>query len=124
MLPQGRPATSPGSTPRVEYDITLPANRGVTLRLRLSPTLDTIGSEGVRIGVSLDEGEVHELVMDLEATCCAPDTPAKQRWYDAVIDNGVTLSADMAAVPAGAHTVKVWRLDDNVVLERIEVELR
>ena len=67
-LPQGRPPTTPANAPRVEYDVTLPKNRGATIRLRLAPTLDTVGSGGVRIGVSVDDGPVQAQVYALEAT--------------------------------------------------------
>ena len=120
-VPQGRPATEPGSAPRVEYDVSLPVNEGIEIRLRLAPTLDTIGRGGLRIGVSLDDGPVEILVADLEPTGGGADTPARQRWYDAVIDNRVVLSADFDEVPPGEHTVTVRRLDDNVILECIEI---
>ncbi|GAB4524413.1 MAG: hypothetical protein Kow00133_12660 [Amphiplicatus sp.] len=120
-LPQGRSATAPAAAPRVEYDVSLPDNQGVDVRLILAPTLDTIGKEGVRIGVSLDDGPVETLVMDLEPTAGGAETAAQRNWYEAVINNRVVLSAKFDAVRAGTHTVKVWRLDDNVVLEKIEV---
>lgn len=67
--------------------------------------------------MSLDDDTVEVLVSDLEATGGGRDTPAQQRWYDAVISNRVTLAAKFEAVPPGLHAVSVWRLDDNVVLE-------
>src|SRR5690606_1779294 len=67
-LPQGRPATAPPQAPHVEYDVSLPANSGFAVRLRLSPTLDTLGTGSVRIGVSVDQGEVQILASALEPT--------------------------------------------------------
>jgi len=120
-LPQGRPATEPPSAPRLEYDLAIPENHAVEVRLRLSPTLDTSGGAGVRVGVSVDDGPVRTLVSALEPTGGAATTPRQQDWYRAVMDNRVELATVFEALPAGAHVIKVWRLDDNVVLEGLEV---
>jgi hypothetical protein len=119
--PQGRPATEPPSAPRLEYDVAIPENHAVEVRLRLSPTLDTTGGAGVRIGVSVDDGAVRTLVSALEPTGGAATNPRQQAWYRAVVDNRVELSTVFDALPAGAHAIKVWRLDDNVILEGLEV---
>jgi hypothetical protein len=37
------------------------------------------------------------------------------------MDNRVELATVFDALPAGAHVIKVWRLDDNVVLEGLDV---
>lgn len=107
--------------PRAEYDVTLPENRGIELRLRLAPTLDMVGRGGVRIGISLDDGPVQTLVSDLEPTGGGAETEGRKRWYAAVIDNRAELSAEFDPLPAGRHTVKLWRLDDNVVVESLEI---
>ena len=39
-----------------------------------------------------------------------------------MIDNGVTLDHTFADVAAGRHTLKVWRIDDNVILEGVRFE--
>lgn len=121
-LPQGRAATDPDEAPRLEYDFVVPATTDAQIRLHLLPTLDTIGRGGVRIGVSVDGGAVRELVMDLEPTGGAADTPGKRAWYDAVIQNRVVLTARTGRLLPGDHTIKVWRIDDNVILDRVELE--
>jgi hypothetical protein len=120
-LPQGRLSTVPPAAPSVEYDVSIPSNRGLDVRLHLSPTLDTTGSGGIRIGVSFDDGPVKTLTSALEPTPGGAATPEQRSWYDAVIDNGTTLSAHFDALEVGDHTLKVWRLDDNIVLESIEL---
>lgn len=118
-LPQGRPATRPADGVCLEYDVKVERPGTGVLTLYLAPTLDTIGSGGVRIGVSIDQGPVETLVAGLEATGGAQDTPAKMAWADAVRDNIVKLSASLGELTAGPHTVKIWRLDDNAVLEKL-----
>jgi hypothetical protein len=69
--------------------------------------------------VSLDDSPVRTLTAELEATGGAQDTPRKRAWAEAVCDNAVRLSADMGHITAGRHVVKVWRLDDNAVLQKL-----
>ncbi|MBC7018253.1 hypothetical protein G6O44_26380, partial [Salmonella enterica subsp. enterica serovar Enteritidis] len=47
------------------------------------------------------------------------DTPGKKRWAKAVCDNAVQLSSELGHRAAGRHTIKIWRVDDNVVLEKL-----
>jgi hypothetical protein len=118
-LPQGRPATSPADAVCLEYDVRVEVPGTATLTTWLAPTLDTTGGRGVRLGVSLDDGPIRTLSADLEATGGAQDTPDKRRWAEAVCDNAVRLSVDMGHIAAGRHVVKVWRLDDNVVMQKL-----
>jgi hypothetical protein len=64
---------------------------------------------------------VKTLTSALEPTPGGAATPEQRSWYDAVIDNGTTLSAHFDPLEVGDHTLKVWRLDDNIVLESIEL---
>lgn len=90
-----------------------------TLTLFLAPTLDTLGKGGLSIGVSVDDQPVQPLTARLEATGGTQDTPGKQAWAEAVHDNLMRLSADLESLTKGRHVVRIWRLDDNVVLEKI-----
>jgi hypothetical protein len=118
-LPQGRPATMPQDGVSLEYDVDLPQDISGQLTLYLAPTLDTIGQTGVTVGVSIDDGTVRTMRAELEATGGAQDTPGKVRWAKAVSDNAALITADFGPLAAGRHTIKVWRIDDNVVLQRL-----
>jgi len=59
------------------------------------------------------------LQASLEATGGDQDTATKKRWADAVSDNVVRLAAELTGIDAGRHTIKVWRLDDNMVLQKL-----
>jgi hypothetical protein len=118
-LPQGRPATTIADGLRLEYDVTIDKAGPATLILYLAPTLDTEGGNGIRIGVSIDDAPPWTLQADLRPTGGTEDMPAQKRWTQAVCDNAVQLSADMGSLAAGKHVVKIWRLDDNVVLEKL-----
>jgi hypothetical protein len=88
--------------------------------LQLSPTLDTLDAGGIRIGVSLDDGPVQTVLSHLVPTAGPARTPEQEAWSRAVIDNRHVVEAQFPQVPQGDHTLTIWRLDDNVVLERIE----
>ncbi|MEN2787523.1 glycosyl hydrolase 115 family protein [Sphingomonas qilianensis] len=118
-LPQGRGASVAGDGICLEYDVVVHKAGPATLTLHLAPTLDTSGHGGSRIGVSLNDGAVQALQLQLEASGGAQDTPGKKRWADAVCDNLVQLSATLGSVGAGRHTIKLWRLDDNIVVQKL-----
>ena len=120
-LPQGQSSTAAGTGPRLEYDVALPRAGAARVRLRLAPTLDTTGGEGVRIGVSIDDGPVHTLVSELEATGGGANNPRQENWYRAVSDNAVYLETQFQGLEAGRHTVTLWRIDDNVIVEALEL---
>ncbi len=118
-VPQGRPATRVEDGVCLEYDLSVRKAGPATVTLYMVPTLDTFGHDGSRIGVSIDGGAVQVLRAVLEPTGGDTDTVAKARWADAVRDNGVRLSAGLGSIAVGRHTIKVWRLDDNMVLQKL-----
>lgn len=118
-VPQGLPATRPEDGVCLDYDVALDTPGPAMLTLYLAPTLNTLDHGPARIGVSLDGGPVQILQAELEATGGAQDTPGKRRWADAVRDNVVTLSATMGHAKAGRHVIKIWRIDDNMVLQKL-----
>jgi len=120
-LPQGQPATTPADGIRLEYAITARAPGTLAVQLILVPTLGT-GAEGtLRIGVSIDDGPVQILRDLLTPAPNAADTQPKRDWERAVSDNARTLNARFPDIAKGRHVLKVWRIDDNVVLQRIVV---
>lgn len=123
-LPQGRPATTVDDSVRVEYDFTIDSFGPLKVTVHLTPTLDTRGSDGLRLGVSLDDGPVTTLVSRLDPTNGQRDTPAQAAWVEAVINNGTDVETTFDNVTAGAHTLKLWRLDDNVVVEGVSLGSR
>jgi len=120
-LPQGQAASEGHDGPRLEYDLTVTRGGPATLTLYLATTLDTLGHRGIRIGLSWDDAPMQVLQAELEPTGGAQNTPAKKSWAGAVCDNVVRLSASADNLPAGRHTVKIWRIDDNVVLQKLVV---
>ena len=123
-LPQGRPATTPADGMRLDYGVTLAKDGAAEVQLLLSPTLDTTGGQGIRIGVSIDDGPVQTLVSHLIPTPGSATRPEQAAWVEAVKNNGHMLTARFEGVKAGRHTVKLWRIDDNAVLESLNITQR
>lgn len=119
-LPQGEPPTSAADGVRLEYSLSTSSPGDLQVTLQLSPTLDTLDSGGIRIGVSLDDGPVQTVVSHLVPTAGPARTAEQEAWSRAVIDNRHAVEARFAQVAPGDHLLKIWRLDDNVVLESIE----
>lgn len=120
-LPQGRPATSPDDGMRLEYGVEIPAAGSALVTVRLSPTLDTRGGQGIAIGLSLDDGPVQIVKSHLIPTPGEATSPEQVAWVEAVKNNAHQVQARFDGVTVGRHVVKVWRLDDNAVLEAVTV---
>ncbi|MCE4553068.1 glycosyl hydrolase 115 family protein [Roseateles cellulosilyticus] len=120
-LPQGRPATTLADGVRLEYDVELPSGGELNLAAVMVPTLDTRSAGGLRLAVGLDDLPPQELKLSLQPTPGAERRREERDWARAVIDNQFKLSARFADVKPGRHVVKVWRLDDNAVLQRLEL---
>lgn len=120
-LPQGRDPTTPADAIRLEYDMQIRQAGALTVSLSLSPTLNTQGSDGVRLGISLDDGPVVVAQKTMEPLVGSARSLEQKAWVTAVQDNLCVLDVALGSVSAGMHTIKIWRLDDNVVLENLSV---
>ena len=113
-LPQTAPASSVKDGVRLEYDIKLVKATDATLNLYLAPTLDTAGKGGLKLAVAVDNLPPQVLTFDL--------IPDKPDWTKAVSDNVLVLSAPFKGLKAGQHTLKIYRIDGNVVIERLVLD--
>jgi hypothetical protein len=119
-LPQGRPATSLKDRVCLEYDATITVPGPATVSLYLAPTLATSTNGVIQIGVSVGDGPVKVLSVKLRPGG-GPNEPDERAWAQAVRDNIHIVSADMGDLRSGRHSVKVWRLDDNAVLQKLVI---
>lgn len=118
-VPQGRPATTVEEGVRVEYDVSTTQDGALIVYLYLVPTLDVSGGNRLRIGVSIDDGPV-QVVSDHLMPAPTETTRQEQRdWNRAVEDNARIIQAQFPDVAAGPHVVRIWRLDDNVVVQKL-----
>ena len=118
-FPQGRGPTTPADNVRLEYDVSLSTSGDATLLLFLVPTLNTDGGDGIRIGVSIDDAPMQTLTSRLVPTSGGSASPEQADWIRAVSNNVHVLRTTLPNVKAGKHSIRIWRLDDNAVLQKL-----
>jgi hypothetical protein len=118
-LPQGQAPTTQADGVRVEYDVDVRQAGDLTVQVYLAPTLDTTGRNTLRFGVSVDDSAMITLIDKLRPSPSASVYQEERDWEEAVKDNARRLETSFAGVGAGKHTIKIWRLDDNVVVQKI-----
>jgi hypothetical protein len=110
-------ATPGGSSPHLEYRISLPQAGPVTVSAYLAPTLDFTNTTGLRYAVSIDD-EAPQII-NLH-TGLNPDN-GNRPWERAVAENIILKTSQHNVAAAGAHVLKFWRVDPGVVLEKLVV---
>jgi hypothetical protein len=120
-FPQGRAPTTVQDGVRLEYDVTLEKRGDLAVELIMAPTLDPKGKGILRIGLSVDGGAVQTLTDRLTPAPNETTTQEQRDWNQAVEDNARVLRASFPGIEAGKHVVKVWRLDDNAVLQKLVI---
>lgn len=120
-LPQGRASTTVADNIRLDYDFETQWRGEVRLKVHLVPTLDTRNAGGVKLAVALDNGPAQVLNMNLVPTGEELRSPQEKAWGRAVEDNAAVLFAQFKEMAPGKHVIHLWRLDDNVVVQKLEV---
>ena len=101
-----------GAGPQIAYTVDLPAGPR-RIDVVAAPGLDVRGTGRHRVALSLDDGA--PVVVDL----LAGETEA--RWGKAVADNRRVAGATLPVARAGRHTLHVWLIDPQVVIEGVEI---
>ena len=112
------PQTPGGDGAHLEYPISVQEAGDVDVRVVLSPSLDTHGAVGLRYAVSIDNEAPQIVTMKTDPT---PGSTNFAGWERAVSDNAYVANSRHNIERAGAHTLKLWRVDSNLVFQRIEV---
>jgi hypothetical protein len=120
-FPQGSAPTVQQDGVRLEYDVALSKADDLTVYLYMVPTLDVSGEATLRVGLSVDERPMQTLAERLIPATGGESSQAARDWSRAVQDNALVLQARFAGMGPGKHVIKVWRLDDNVVLQKLVV---
>jgi hypothetical protein len=118
-LPQGHAPTTEQDGVRLEYDVSIQKAGDLTVQLYLCPTLDTTGRGSQHIGVSIDDRPMQTLTDKLLPAPNATTLEEQRDWNEAVMNNNRILEITFVNASAGKHVIKVWRLDDNLVLQKI-----
>jgi len=106
--------------PCIEYPAYFMHAGDAKIFLDISPALNFLEGEDIKIGFSLD-GESVESITAVSADYAVTNDNAD--WGLCVTENGRRLATERSIAKAGAHTLKVWMLSPGVVLERITVDM-
>ncbi|MDG2529438.1 glycosyl hydrolase 115 family protein [Caulobacter endophyticus] len=105
--------SAPGKGPMLEYLVDFEKAGPVDLTVLVSPGLDVTGGTGPRFAVSIDDAA--PVVVNT-----IPD-PSEKAWDKAVADNIRSLTISLSIPSAGAHRVRLWRVDPGVVFQRLVI---
>jgi hypothetical protein len=101
----------------LEYPVHLTRDGDFDVRLVMSPTLDVQHRGGPRYAVSIDRDAPTIVTVKSDPTPGHADFGA---WTRAVSDS-VYVGTSRHRAKAGAHTLRIWRVDPGVVLQRVEI---
>jgi hypothetical protein len=110
-----------GEGPYLEYPVDLAADGLVDVTVITAPTIDFRGQQGLRFGVSLGEGPIQTVAINLSPNgqnwSKGESTVA---WARGVSDNAATGRARLNGVK-GAQKLRLWRIDPGVVFETVVI---
>jgi glycosyl hydrolase family 115 (putative glucuronidase)/glycosyl hydrolase family 115 len=118
-FPQGAAPTMQQDGVHLEYDVDFDKGGDLSVHLSMVPTLDVSGEAALRIGISIDDRPMQTLTERLVPAIGGLASQPAQDWTKAVEDNASVLQAHFANIEPGKHVIKIWRIDDNVVLQKI-----
>ncbi|RCX16746.1 glycosyl hydrolase family 115 (putative glucuronidase) [Fontibacillus phaseoli] len=107
------------NSPSLTYPVYLTSTGEFKATLYLAPSLDFVPGQGLRIGVSLDDGRVQIADAISHTSEGGFDEPD---WEQSVIYNLRTASVSFHVEQPGQHTLRVWMVDPIVVLQKIVLD--
>jgi hypothetical protein len=106
----------PPESPHLDYPIYLPRPGEIQVRAVIAPTQKFIPGRDLRLAVSIDDN-----VPEIVDAGVASATARGRRWGKLVADNAQTLTFKPTADRPGRHTLRVWMVDPDIVLEYLVV---
>ncbi len=106
--------TPGGNSPHLEYTINLFTTGEINLTTYISPTLDFHNNDGLRYAISIDD-EAPQIIN------LHPDK-SLNAWEKCLANNIIQSVSTHTVSKPGVHTIKFWRVDPAVVLQKILVE--
>ena len=121
IMPMNTPsAMPPDSSPCLEYKMYLFTPGKLTVMAAFAPTLNFIPGRGLRYAVSFDD-EIPRAVDIVPRDFDARN--GNREWEDSVRNAARTVQSTHVLSETGYHTLKIWMVDPEVVLEKIVVDL-
>jgi hypothetical protein len=110
------PVTPPEQSPHLEYPIYLPRAGEIEIGIVIAPTQKLLPDRNLRLAISIDDN-TPQMIDGAGAS-----ESSKARGYARIIaDNAQTLTFQQTIRQPGRHTLKVWMVDPDIVLEYIVV---
>jgi len=107
------------NSPCLEYGMYLFYSGEAAIRLILSPTLNFLTGRDLKIGLSIDDEDPRVIIVvpkDFNAMNGNKD------WEQTVMDNARFIDLKQIIKTPGYHTLKLWMIDQGVVIEKIVVD--
>ncbi|MGD8779406.1 MAG: glycosyl hydrolase 115 family protein [Ignavibacteria bacterium] len=105
---------------RLEYNTYFFSTGEANVKFYLSPALNFGYSEGLRLGVSMDDGEPQIINVNENDT---PDWKYPQYWNIMVANNTRYIDAKFKIDRPGKHILKFWAVDAGIVLQKIVIDM-
>lgn len=120
-FPVTAPTQTPGgSSPRLEYTMTLFTTGQVTVWAYVSPRADVFVADGLKYAVSIDDGPLQ--TVNITTASGASDATMNRQW-ERITSENVNLTSTTHSISApGAHTLKFWMADSTVILQKLVVD--
>jgi Glycosyl hydrolase family 115/Gylcosyl hydrolase family 115 C-terminal domain len=112
--------TPGGSSPRLEYTMTLFTAGQVTVWAYLSPRANVFPTDGLKYAVSIDD-EAPQIVNETTATG-ASDASMNRQWERITSENVALISTTHTISSPGVHTLKFWMVTPTVILQKLVVD--
>jgi hypothetical protein len=112
--------TPGGSSPRLEYEVSLLAPGEVTVWAYLSPRNPALARDGLKYAVSFDDDAPQ--TVDVIAVTGADDGTMNSQWARNTSDTVNRTATRHTVTRAGVHRLKFWMVDPTVVLQRLVVD--
>jgi hypothetical protein len=102
-------------SPCLEYQMYLFHSGRIEVEAILSPTLNFVHGRGLRYAVSFDDE-----TPQVEDVLAHDD---KEKWETSVKDSVRKVRSTHEITKPGKHTLKIWRVDPGVVLQKLVIDL-
>jgi len=106
----------PPESPHLDYSIYLPRAGDIEVSAVIAPTQKFIPGRDLRLAVSIDDNVPHIVDAGVAAA-----TAKGERWGKLVADSAQTLTFKSTVDRPGRHTLRVWMVDPDIVLEYLVV---
>jgi Glycosyl hydrolase family 115/Gylcosyl hydrolase family 115 C-terminal domain len=116
VFPVTASAMMPPQSPQLDYPIYLPRAGEIEVRAVIGATQKLLPDHGLRLAVSIDDN-----VPQIVDAAASSVTATGERWGKLVADNAQTLTFRQTVGQPGRHTLRVWMVDPDIVLEYLVV---